>query len=72
MKETRSYIVKKGNNKKSFYKKFVYKDNYINPRENTRKRITKPCKGEWEDQVEEVESMFKHVVTGEWYSSLKW
>ncbi|CAG8479740.1 5973_t:CDS:2 [Funneliformis mosseae] len=29
-------------------------------------------KGDWEEQVEKVENMFKHAVTGEWYSSLKW
>ncbi|CAB4413493.1 unnamed protein product [Rhizophagus irregularis] len=70
MKETKSNFVKKENNKKSFheFRKAGYKDVQCNP--NT--KIAKLRKGDWEDQVEEVESMFRHVPTGEWFSLLKW
>lgn len=76
MKETtsRSNPVKKESNKKSFYefKKPGHKDDQFTSRKDTRTRITKLFKGEWEDQVEGVESMFRHVDTGEWFTLLKW
>ncbi|GBB95492.1 hypothetical protein RclHR1_02550004 [Rhizophagus clarus] len=71
---TKSNPVKNKRNKKSFYefKKNNYIDDHCSSRKDIRTRITKLCKGEWEDQVEGVESMFRHVDTGEWYTSLKW
>lgn len=74
MKETNSNLAKKENSKKSFheFRKAGYKDDQCNPRKDTRTRIAKLHKGDWEDQVEEVESMFRNVTTGEWYSLLKW
>ncbi|CAI2182611.1 19112_t:CDS:2 [Funneliformis geosporum] len=48
------------------------KPNFDENEDDSREDIPARIKGDWEEQVEKVENMFKHEVTGEWYSSLKW
>ncbi|RIA92235.1 hypothetical protein C1645_736554 [Glomus cerebriforme] len=48
------------------FEKVVCYDDCGDLKKDTCVRIKKLCKGEWEDQVEKVVSMFKHAVTEEW------
>ena len=69
-KRSKSVFTKKENDYD--YEKIIRNDDFGDLKKDIHQRITKLKKGDWEDQVEVVECMFRHAVTGEWYSLLKW
>jgi len=70
--KSKSIFAKREENNNKKFSKVDCKDNRGDHKRVTRRQTAKLHKGDWEDQVEKVENMFKHTITGEWYSLLKW